>query len=377
MTAGTAGNRFSADLGGGGLDPRRPQSQPVSDRARRIDAGWRLGLPKEVVISRLVSRVPQIIAVGGGKGGVGKSLVAANLGIKLAERGRRVLLVDLDVGCANLHTHLGIAFPDRTLADFLIRDRWSFGEIALPTAFPRLRLIAGGRDQAWTAYQRQGDSGALYARLWNAIMRAVELVGVDVVVLDLGAGTHHHTMDFFTLAQVGVLVVLPEPTSIENAYVFLKAALWRLMDHAAGRSGDEGENIRRIRTALGVGDGGAQQTGYAERIQLNAAQWPGAAATIQAAVGGRLVGLVVNQARSQQDIDIGKSMEVIARRYFGFDTSYLGYLGYEEAVWKSLRNKRVLAKDFPHSALSQRLVSISDRLLQELDNRVPQGVHSP
>src|SRR6516162_5960252 len=64
------------------------------------------------------SRIKQIWAVGGGKGGVGKSLVAANLAISLARTGAKVCAIDLDLGCANLHTCLGIEIPQVTLSDF-------------------------------------------------------------------------------------------------------------------------------------------------------------------------------------------------------------------------------------------------------------------
>jgi flagellar biosynthesis protein FlhG len=65
------------------------------------------------------TRARRIVALGGGKGGIGKTLVSANLGIALAQRGKRVVLVDADLGGANLHTCLGLPQPAATLSDFV------------------------------------------------------------------------------------------------------------------------------------------------------------------------------------------------------------------------------------------------------------------
>ena len=76
---------------------------------------------------------------------------------------------------------------------------------------------------------------------------------------------------------------------------------------------------------------------------------------------GRYLGVVLNQARNQADMDIGQSMEHICQKYFGFQSRYLGYLNYDEAVWKSLRNRRHLMTDFPHSLIAKRLAVVANQ----------------
>src|SRR5690606_11405540 len=83
--------------------------------------GWLAGLPSHIEAPTF--QVPAIVAVGGGKGGVGKSLVSANLAIRLGLSGRKVLAIDLDMGGANLHTYFGLAAPRVNLADALVFDR--------------------------------------------------------------------------------------------------------------------------------------------------------------------------------------------------------------------------------------------------------------
>ncbi len=91
-------------------------------------------------------RPKQIWAIGGGKGGVGKSFVSGNLGILLAQRGYKVVLADLDLGGANLHTWLGINSPDRGLSEFVGREIDKIEELLVPTQVPGLSLISGARD---------------------------------------------------------------------------------------------------------------------------------------------------------------------------------------------------------------------------------------
>ena len=88
----------------------------------------------------------QIWAIGGGKGGIGKSLLAASVGWELARMGRQVVLVDADLGGANLHTRLGLPTPPRTLGDFLQGRCSSIEDVVTATPTLGLRLISGAAD---------------------------------------------------------------------------------------------------------------------------------------------------------------------------------------------------------------------------------------
>ena len=87
-----------------------------------------------------------VIAIGGGKGGIGKSLIAANMGVHLVGTGKRVVLVDADLGGANLHTCLGIRPPEITLSDFVNRKVDSLEDVVSETGIPGLGLISGALD---------------------------------------------------------------------------------------------------------------------------------------------------------------------------------------------------------------------------------------
>src|SRR5690349_22532426 len=89
---------------------------------------------------------PRVVAIGGGKGGVGKSLVAANVGIFLATLGKRVVLVDGAFGAPNLHIFAGVPRPARSLSEAFAPGGPSLPELAVPTHVPGVRLVAGVYD---------------------------------------------------------------------------------------------------------------------------------------------------------------------------------------------------------------------------------------
>lgn len=160
-----------------------------------------------------------VIAVGGGKGGVGKSLFSLALAMAYAERGQSVTLVDLDLGAGNLHTYLGIAPSQPSIADFLDRKAPSLTDVRLSTGVAGLRLISGAGFLPGMANPPHW--------LKLKLIRHLQQLPSDVVILDLGAGVSFNTLDFFLAAQHGIVVSVPEAPAIMNAYSFLKAVAFR------------------------------------------------------------------------------------------------------------------------------------------------------
>ncbi|HCF59957.1 MAG TPA: ATP-binding protein, partial [Myxococcales bacterium] len=168
---------------------------------------------------RAKQRAWRVLAVGGGKGGIGKSLIASNLGIELARRGNRVVLIDADLGGANLHTCLGMELPKVTLSDYINRRVAKLEEVLVPTTVANLSLVSGALDALDVANPK-------YAQKLK-LLRNFQALDVDYAILDLGAGTNYNVLDFFLIADHGLLVLVPEPTSVENGYRFIKAAFFR------------------------------------------------------------------------------------------------------------------------------------------------------
>ena len=171
------------------------------------------------------ARVGRIVAVGGGKGGVGKSLVSTNLAVALARAGAKVVMLDADLGAPNLHTMFGIMRPQRTVEDFLAGRSATLDEVALATPIPGLRLIAGAEGALGSAHPTFQSKQKLLGELAK--------LPVDCLLIDVGAGVDLDTIDFFNAADTRLVVMVPEITSLQNGYAFLKIALFRRLQRAA------------------------------------------------------------------------------------------------------------------------------------------------
>ena len=163
-------------------------------------------------------REGEIWAVGGGKGGTGKTFIASCIGTYLARKGRDVVLVDMDIGGANLHSFFGLGRPQKSLTGFFEAGA-ALPDLLLKTDLDNLSLITGDIDSI--ASDKFKFTQKL--KLFRQIMR----LNARNVVIDLGAGTHHNTIDTFLIADKMIVVLVPEVIAIENMYHFIKNALFR------------------------------------------------------------------------------------------------------------------------------------------------------
>jgi flagellar biosynthesis protein FlhG len=170
-----------------------------------------------------------VVAVGGGKGGIGKSMIAANLAVALAKQGARVIAVDADLGSANLHTLFGIDHPETSLQALIDGRAQRLDQLMIETGVPRLSLIAG-------SVALPGAANLQHARK-QKLLRHIAKLPADVVVLDCGAGVHYNVVDFFAAAQLQLLISNAQLISMQNAYGFLKASLYRALRQRASDAG--------------------------------------------------------------------------------------------------------------------------------------------
>jgi flagellar biosynthesis protein FlhG len=309
---------------------------PAPEPARRL-----------VAAAKPATRARRVISIGGGKGGIGKSLISANLGIELARRGKRVILVDADLGGANLHTTLGLDVPKRTLSDFIERRVSRIDDVVTPTGIPNLGLVSGALDHLDAANPRHAQKMRL--------LRHVQQLDADFAILDLGAGTHSNVLDFFLVSDHGVLVLVPEPTAVENAYRFVKAAFWRRMRNVAQVYGYE----PLLRSVLD----GATFRSPVELVETVARKDPDAGANLARQLALFRPRLVVNQARTPQDADIGRAVVAAWKKYFGLEMDYLGYIHYDDEMWRTLRARRPFLVERPDVPAAKAFATIVDSLL--------------
>jgi len=291
---------------------------------------------------------PRVVAIAGGKGGVGKSLVAANVGIFLSTLGKRVVLVDAAFGAPNLHLFAGVPRPQRSLSEALEANGPTLSEIAIPTYVPGVKLVGGVYDPPWVA-----EPGAARVQL---IAEQIRQLSADWVIIDLAPGVTSPTLDLFLEADIGVLVGVPDPTSIELMHRFVRAAFLRRLDKlglghlAQGPSRDPKDHEGGAPSALDV---------YLEAVHDSAPELP----ELRTAILGFAPHLVINSARSKSDMELGRAVASASRRRLGVPIRYLGHLEYDEAVWASTRRRRPLLIEHPETRIAKCFERIARGLL--------------
>ncbi len=321
---------------------------PILKLVHVVEEPARATLPARATARRRgAPRARRILSVGCGKGGIGKSLISTNLAIALARRGKRVVLVDADLGGANLHTTLGIDPPRRTLSDFIERRVERIEEILAPTGIDNLSLASGALDGLEAASPRHAQKMRL--------LRHVQALDCDYALLDLGAGTHGNVLDFFLVSDHGVLVLVPEPTAVENAYRFVKAAFWRRMRNVTQAFGYDAL-LREVMA-------GASFRSPVDLVATLAERDPVAGETVARQLAGFRPRLIVNQIRTAQDAEMGHAVVAAWRKYFGLEMDYLGAIAYEDDVWRAVRTRRPILAERPDGQAGRSFDAIASRLL--------------
>ncbi len=293
---------------------------------------------------------PRLLAIGGGKGGVGKTFVTANLATSLARLGQRVVVVDMDLEGANLHTCLGVPSPQRSLADFVSEREEDLGKLLVDTPIPNLKMIGA-------THCNLADAQPSHLRRVR-LLRGLRQLDADLVLLDLGAGSHASVLDYFLVSDDGILVLQPEPTSVENAYTFLRAAFYRRMRLAMVGHGVrqlvtmamDQRNERGIRTPLDLlREIEATDTAEAHRFVETMRVFKPR--------------IIVNGVRTAEDVKLGFAVGSVCKKYFGIEAEYLGYVNYDDQARRSVSMRRPIVDMQNDSDVSIYLQRIARKLL--------------
>ncbi len=289
----------------------------------------------------------RILAIGGAKGGVGKSVFAANLAIYLASIGRKVIAVDADRHGANLHTLVGGPQIARV------------GQF--PTDIPQLELLTSGLDEALTGRRAPTTLRALY--------RALRAEDANYAVVDLGSLDTRGALDAFLDADITVFLTVPEPTSLSNTYRFLSRAFVRSFARSLG-PGDDRRTlwlfVRRLGGAPAPLDlwRALDDDGHplADRLREHIARFRPS--------------IVLNKTRLRADLEVGDALRTVIRRRLGLTIEYLGHIEHDDTVWSMVREQKLLLVESPGTKAAKNVEKIARRVLGLESGKIKRADHT-
>ncbi|MFW6223706.1 MAG: P-loop NTPase, partial [Spirochaetota bacterium] len=271
------------------------------------------------------NQLRKVIPVASGKGGVGKSVLSANLGIMLAAYGRRTVLIDLDLGGSNLHTYLGLKNRQAGIGNYVSDRSLDFNSLLTDTPYTNLKFVAGDVLVSGTANLMHSQRKGLISR--------IEKIDADFIILDLGSGTGLNVIDFFLIANAGIIVSTPQTPAILNAYNFLKNAVFRQLQRNLGSPKKVVNYLKDVvkDKAPGATPTISQILEKIERIS------PKAGAEARAQVDALLPHLVLNMGESPEDLEIGYSLRDLVSKNLAVGIGCLGFVYQDKAVAAALR----------------------------------------
>lgn len=266
-----------------------------------------------------------IWAIGGGKGGTGKSFLTSCMGTHLALKGNSTTLLDADLGGANLHSFFGLNAPRHTLADFF-EKKLPLQDITVHSGIANLELIAA----PGASLDNENINHAQKLKLF----RHIRNLNSNNILIDLGAGTHVNTIDTFLLADKMIIVTSPEITALENMYQFIKSVYFRKLKSIFKTHGLTAiiQEVWKNRAAYGIRN-------LKELIAHIRNSSDKTRELFDREMSGFVLHIVINQARTTRDIQIGENLKSICANVLGLPAIYAGYSRYDEGVKDSI-NKR-------------------------------------
>lgn len=288
------------------------------------------------------------ISIGSGKGGVGKTMIMANIAMLLAKTGKKVCLIDLDIGGADAHILYGLFEPQYTLTDFITRKVENIQDVAHTFyAHNGLQLIAGTGDTLQTANMTFQEKLRL--------LRAIDNIDADIVLLDVGAGTSYHALDFFMHSDIQICVTLPDPTSIMDLYNFLQLATIRKMLTSFLSKSDVATILKTTNfSSLGSVFELAEKTS------------PGARQMAQEALQYFHPLLIVNRDSENGRLNKGKLKKMV-HKYLGIEIPELVEIPEDSQVSMALKAFLPISELYPESPASLAMKNGADKLAKLTD----------
>jgi flagellar biosynthesis protein FlhG len=296
----------------------------------------------------------RIIPVASGKGGVGKSLISANLGVAFAQAGQRVVLTDLDLGASNLHLVIGQHSPSAGIGTFLNDTRSDFNKVIAETDVRGLRFIPGDTEIPGTANLKSNQLKSLVKHLLDLAE------DTDILILDLGAGTHQSILDFFLLSGQGIVVSSPAVTAVLNAYVFLKNTVFRLMYMVFARGTKAYAYLDKMRKDKS----GTHKLYIPKMLPEIQSIDPASYEAFMNRIHTFRPRLILNMIDDPKDANMAMKIRRSCEEYLDLKIEYLGAAYRDSLQDTALSSRLPITLYKPQSILSQGIYRIAEKILQ-------------
>ena len=293
----------------------------------------------------------QIIPIASGKGGVGKSLLSANLAITLGQQGKRVVLTDLDLGASNLHLVIG-QHPGTASLGSWFTEKTQFKDIIQPTDYQNVSFIAGDSQIPDLTQLKYAQKIKLIRNLKN--------IDCDYLILDLGAGTHQFILDMFLLSPQGIVVSAPAVTATLNGYLFLKNAVFRLLYTTFKRNTPGRTLLDNLKK-----NSASMQKLYIPQL-VQALEQVDAETTdlFKSRMQQFRPRLVMNMIDSPSDAEKAQRIKTSCNQYLGLEIDFLGLMYRDMLQDKALSSQLPLVVYKPRSVLGQAIYRIADKVIE-------------
>jgi len=295
----------------------------------------------------LDAEAPQktIWPIAGGKGGTGKSTLTANIGVGLALLGYKVILVDGDLGGADLHLFFDQIAPARSLSHFLTKEASSLKEVLLPTPSENLKLICGGNEMIGLAN--------LPYMVKEKLVRHIMTLDADYVLIDLGAGTSFNTLDFFSLSNEGLIVCTPEPHARVDAYGFIKNTVYRKLRRQFSKSDEVKEAIEHFARKEG------RKSGRISELLLHIKEVNSVAGDEAAdMLADYKPRLLLNRVRNKRQLEEGQRFISLVKEYLSTEMQYIGYVRSDTKILDACERRRPIMIDNPKAPAARDLCNV-------------------
>ncbi|MCH1430495.1 MAG: P-loop NTPase [Chlamydiales bacterium] len=275
---------------------------------------------------------PLILSIAGGKGGVGKSFACSNIAASFALEGLKVIAIDLDFGAANLHTLFGIRKPPRSLIDYLNTSRSRLEDYLISTDLPLLKLAS------CTGFNTENLTLKHFQKL--KLIKHIQKLPCDLVILDLGAGSSKHVVDFFSMTHAGIVVTTPEPTAMMNAYEFMKNVAFRILFNFLKKEKNLSKQLKELAYNFEKGSSNLSFENLVKKITTNL---PGIEENFWDFLDELNYFILINQGRTSSDVHLGNKFQGILKKHLRLKTSYLSCLPFSTSVQQSIMKMRPIS----------------------------------